>query len=153
MEKTVLFRLFGLGGIPKGLRAELEAEDIVVADEGLGGWLVERNLRAPRRRSLYKIRSFTGFLAVTKKRVLAYTYWTPQVELPVGDPRLSALHVSSPMPRRLTLSFDYEALRPDWHGNVELRFKTARAPAFYEVFTALGAQSDGAGFSVQRGVL
>jgi len=152
MGKTVLFRLFGLGRIPPALLADLEGEGIVVQDEGVGGWLVERNLVKPGRRSLYRVSSFTGFLAVTRKRILAQTYWTAQLDQPVNDPRVSALHVAFPKANRLTLAFDYNTFRPDWHGQVELRFNTAQASRFYDTLAGLGAQADGAGLSVQRGL-
>jgi hypothetical protein len=40
MNKTLLYRLFGLGRIPRHLRPLVESEGIVVADEGIGGWFI-----------------------------------------------------------------------------------------------------------------
>ena len=152
MQKTLLYRFFGVGRIPGALRAELESEGILLADEGIGGWQVNKNLRAPGRMKWYEVRSFTGFLAVTKHRLVAQTYGTRQLDVPLDDARLSAVRASSPTERRITLSFDYETFRPGWRGLTELRFNTPKASAFYETLTGLGLHADGAGLSVQRGL-
>lgn len=46
MKKTLLYRLFRMGSIPKSLRPTLEVEGITIHDEGMGEWLVSRNLKA-----------------------------------------------------------------------------------------------------------
>jgi hypothetical protein len=50
MKKTLPYRLFGLGRIPRQLRPMLESEGIVVADEGIGGWFITKHVNGPGRR-------------------------------------------------------------------------------------------------------
>lgn len=152
MGKTMLYRLFGLGRFSPTLQAEIEAEGIIVQDEGIGGWLVERNLRMPGRRTLYKVRSFTGGLALTRRRFIVQTYRTLQVNLPLDDPRLVDLHVTAPHVARLTLAYDLHIFKPEYRGAIELRLNTTQATRFYEELARLGAQAGGNGLAVQRGL-
>ena len=139
MKRTLLYRLFGVGSIPGGMRAALEAEGILALDEGVGGWMVEKNLQSPRRASLFLVRSFTGFLVVTRERIVLQTYGTPQLELALDDRRVSELHIDLAAPGRLLLSFDYGVFRKGWKGQVEFRIRTSNATRFYEALHSAGA--------------
>ncbi len=92
MGKSILYRLFKIGAIPKDLRPVLESEGIVVSDEGMGGWFITKNFKAPGRRSLYKKSRISGCLIVTKKRVICCTFGRQQISILVGDPKMSFLH-------------------------------------------------------------
>jgi hypothetical protein len=153
MRKTMLYRFLGLGGLSRPIREQLEAEGIILLDEGLPGWLVERNVRLPGGRSLYRVRSCTGTLAISTKRVLVQTYQTVQFDLPREDPRLQKLHVALRGIDRVVLSFDYQLIHADWRGNAQLRLKTAQAPRFYETLVDWGVQNDGAGLAMERSLL
>ena len=61
--------------------------------------------------------------------------------------------MACPKSNRLTLSFDYNNFRPDWHGRAEFRFHTAQAARFYEELVAHGAIPDGNGLTLSRGLL
>lgn len=138
MRKTVLYRLFKIGGIPKKLRTLLESEEIVVSDEGIGGWAIMKDFHAPGKRFLHRREGFSGFLAITRKRVVAYTYWKPVINVPMDDPGLKAITAELVDHECIDLSFESADFNPGWKGRVVLRFKTPRAPEFYSVITSLG---------------
>ena len=96
MGKTILYHLFKLGGIPKKVRPVLEAEGLVIYDEGIGGWMVARKFKAPGKRFRHRWKGFSGFLAITEKRIVSYAYFHPQINIPLDDPRLSSLHTELP---------------------------------------------------------
>jgi len=137
MSKTLLYRLFRVGGIPKRLRPILEDEGIIVADEGIGGWLITRDFRAPGRRFRNRAEGFTGFLAITSKRVVAFAYGKPVINVPVDDPRLSGFEVRLNHPAQLEISFEASVFRPGWQGRMVLRFDTPKARQFYSGVLAL----------------
>jgi len=131
--KTLLHRLFGIGRIPGDLRAMLEAEGLLAFDEGIGGWIVTRNFRAPGKRSNFRMSGFTGFLAVTERRVIAHAYGRRILNVPYDDPSFAALRVDLARPDRIEISFDAGTFHPDWSGGIVLRFNTAMAGTFFDI--------------------
>jgi hypothetical protein len=61
MKKTISYRLFSIGGISKKLRPVLEKEGMLVCDEGIRGWFVTKNFKAPGKRFWYRQEGFSGF--------------------------------------------------------------------------------------------
>ena len=138
MSKTLLFRLFGVGKIPEKIRPHLEAEEIVVADEGIGGWYRTRDLKAPGKRFIRRREGFSGCLVITKKRLVCYTYRKRQISISVDDPKLAALFVDLPAPETLSLTFESSDFQDDWHGVIELQFKSDKARQFFDVLSDHG---------------
>src|SRR3712207_3682852 len=91
MKKTLLYRLFGAGKIPKHMAPVLEQEGIILSDEGIGGSVTYRNFRAPGKRFLWRRQWFTCSVALTKKRFTAFAYSQPIIDIPLDDPRLGQL--------------------------------------------------------------
>jgi len=140
MGKSIFYRVFKLGSIPKELRSVLETEGIVVSDEGIGGWYVTKNLKTSGRRSKYRKEGFSGFLVITKTRVLAYTFKKRQINIAVDDPNISELYAEFISSEKLTLSFETSSFHDDWQGVVELRFNTPKAQEFYDALLDVGIQ-------------
>ncbi len=143
-KKTIVFRLLGLGAIPKKIRPILDLEEIVVSDEGIGGWFITKNVKGPRKRYINRAEGFSGCLVVTKKRIVCFTYWKRQINISVEDPRLSEIFVNVPKAETLSISFESSVFRDGWAGVIEFRFKTEKAHEFHEVLKSLGAQHQGA---------
>lgn len=94
MSKTLLYRIFGLGKIPKLMLPALKQEGIVLIDEGISEWITFRNFRAPRRYYGRKWSWFTGSLVLTGKRFAAFTfypYFNPIINVQLDDERLKKL--------------------------------------------------------------
>ena len=140
MKKTILYRLFGLGAIPRRVRPVLEKEGVLVLDEGMGGWFITRNVKAPGKRYVRRSEGFSGSLAVTKKRIVCFTYWKRQMNISVDDSKLSSLYVNTSNEQTLSISFASSDFRKAWQGVIEFRFTTEKARRFQEVLTTLGAR-------------
>jgi hypothetical protein len=140
MKKTMLYRLFGVGSVPKKLRPVLEREGVVVLDEGIGGWFVTKHVNGPGKRYRHRTEGFSGCLAVTKARVLCYTYGKRQINISVEDPKIAGLYVDTPTEQKLCLSFESSNFREGWQDVIVFRFGTDKAHSFREALVAIGAQ-------------
>ncbi len=140
MKKTILYRLFRFGAIPKKLRPILENEGIVIFDEGMGGWFITKNVKGPGKRYRCRAEGFSGCLVITKKRIICFTYWKRQINISVEDPKLSKLYVNVPRWQTLSISFESSVFLDGWEGVIEFRFNTDKALKFQEVLRSLGAK-------------
>jgi hypothetical protein len=140
MKKTLLHRLFGLGKIPRQMRPIIESEGIVVADEGIGGWLITKHVNGPGRRHRNRAEGFTGCLVITKKRVLCYTYGKRQINISVDDPKIPELQVALPKAETLSIAFESSVFQEEWRGVMEFRFNTERAQLFHDALRSIGAR-------------
>lgn len=140
MKKTILYRLFGVGSVPKTLRPVLEREGVVVLDEGIRGWFITKRVNGPGKRYRHRAEGFSGCLAVTKARVVCYTYGKRQINISVEDPKIANLYVDIPTEQKLSLSFESSDFLEGWQGVIELRFGTEKAHLFREALIGIGAQ-------------
>jgi len=144
IQKSILYRLFRVGSIPRKLRPILANEGIVLSDEGMSGWFITRHVKGPGKRYMHRREGFSGCLVITKKRILCYTYWKRQINISVDDPRLSKLYTDVTDQQQLSVSFESSVFRDGWEGVIEYRFKTDKAIQFQDALTSLGVQK---GFS------
>ena len=140
MSRTILYRLLGMGSVPKKVLPVLKQEGIVVLDEGIGGRFMTKHVDGPGKRYRNRSEGFSGCLAVTKKRVLCYTYGKRQISIAVDDPKMAKLYVDAPDDQSLSLTFESSDFREDWQGIFELRFSTEKALLFRDALIAAGAQ-------------
>ena len=141
--KSLLFKLLRVGAIPKKLRPVLDAEQIVVADEGMRGWLLCRNVRGPGKRYIHRAEGFSGCLVVTKKRIICFTYRKLQINIAVEDPKIAEIFVDLPEKDILSISFESSAFKDRWKGIMQFRFRTEKAQEFQDVLISLGARHQG----------
>jgi hypothetical protein len=140
MSKTLMYRLFRIGRIPPKLRSALGAEGMVLFDEGIPGRAYMKVFRAPGKRFKRRIVWFTGFLAVTDKRLLAHAFFKRVINVPLNDQRLLAIDCQLNDAMRIEFSFDPKHFHPEWSGDMALRFTTPHAREF---FKAVKAAQDG----------
>ena len=144
MKKTFLYRLFGLGSVPKKSLTRLEQEGIVVSDEGMGGCFIAKHVNGPGKRYRHRSEGFSGCLVVTKERVICYTYGKRQINIFVEDPKIENLYVDILKEEKLRLSFESSDFREGWNGLIEFRFNTNKAHQFREALIEIGAQQGAA---------
>lgn len=140
MRKPILYRLFRVGSIPREIMPILEKEEIVVVDQGMRGRYITKRLKAPGKRALLREEGFIGSLAVTKKRLLCYTYKKRQINIDVRDPKMTHFYVNIPRKNEFALSFESSSFQEDRQGVIEFLYRTEKANKFYEVFICLGAK-------------
>lgn len=140
MKKTILYRLFGVGAVPKKLRPVLKKEEIVVSDEGIKGSFVTKHVNGPGKRYRHRTERFSGCLVVTKVRVICYTYGKRQINISVEDPKIANLYIDIPNEKTLCLSFESSNFREGWDGVIEFQFNTDKAILFRNILVSVGAQ-------------
>ncbi|HEX3084843.1 MAG TPA: hypothetical protein VHP99_10000 [Pyrinomonadaceae bacterium] len=126
MAKSLLFRLFGVGRIPKLLSDRLRMEGIVIADEGVSGSVTYRNFHAPGRYSSWRKQAFIGSVVVTNIRLVALISGRFAVDVPFSDKRIRQLQISRERDR-LVIAFDASLFHDDWSGTIEYRYQTSQA--------------------------
>ncbi|MEM1411255.1 MAG: hypothetical protein AAGH19_02775 [Pseudomonadota bacterium] len=140
MKKSILYRWFGLGAVPKSVRPTLESEGIVVLDEGMSGRLVMKDVDGPAKRYRQRTERFLGSLVVTQQRILCHTFRKRQLSIAAGDERLRQLFVDLLAQNRLSLSFESGNFRQGWRGVMTFEFSTDQAPRFLDALRSAGVQ-------------
>lgn len=130
MKKTLLYRLFGLGKIPKSQINIIESEGVVLIEEGLSGSVTFKNFRAPGKRYSYRRNWFSGSLVATKKHFIAFTFFKPVIGLQLEDDRLKELLCSIEDGNILNITFDSSQFNKEWSGKIECRYRTDKAQDF-----------------------
>ena len=120
--------LFGSGRLPDDLRAELAREDLVVLEEGLMGSITLRHYRAPGKRSSWKKQAVSGAIAVTAHRLVVWAGGAKNIDIPRTDPSRTAITITTDRPDRICFAYDAARFDPSRSGQVEVRFRTTRAP-------------------------
>jgi len=124
MAKSLLYRLFGVGKIPKLLGDTLRIEGIVVSDEGISGSVTYRDFRAPGKYFSWRKQAFTGSVVVTNVRLVALMYANFAVNIPFTDERIRKLQISVEGADGLLIVFDPSLFHDNWSGTIEYRFRT-----------------------------
>ena len=126
MSKSLLYRLFGVGRIPKLLNDTLHIEGVVVSDEGLPASVTYRDFRAPGKYFSWKKQGFIGSVVITNVRLVALMFRNFAVNVPFTDERIRQLQISVEG-ERLLIAFDPKLFHDNWSGAIEYRFRTALA--------------------------
>lgn len=126
MAKSLLYRLFGIGRIPKLLGDRLRMEGIVIADEGISGSVTYRDFRAPGRYSSWRKQAFIGSIVITNIRLVGLMSARFAVNVPFSDARIRQLRFSRERDR-LVIALDASLFHDDWSGTIEYRYRTSQA--------------------------
>jgi hypothetical protein len=135
MGKTLLYRLFGIGKIPAQQNTAIQAEGIVLFDEGISGSVTFIDFRAPGKRASWRRQWFTGSIALTQTRLIAFHYSGKAIDVPLTDERLRQMKFALEGESTLMIAFDPALFHKDWSGTIEYRYKTQEARAFLERIT------------------
>lgn len=125
--------LTGSGRLPAELRAELEEDEPVLLEEGLAGSITLRHYRAPGKRASWKKRAISGAIAVTRHRLVVWAGGERHIDIPLADPRRSAIDVVAETPERVCFAYDAGAFDDRRAGQVEVRLRTPQAARIAEL--------------------
>ena len=128
----IFSRFFLSGKLPAPLRAELDAEGVVLLEEDLRGTLTYRNYRAPGKRYGISKRRIVGAVAVTRQRVVVWGAGR-QVDVPLGYP---GVEVARDGEEKVMFAFEASAFHTDRSGRVEVRLRTPGAARIVELCVA-----------------
>ena len=126
MAKSLLYRLFGVGRIPKLVGDRLRMEGVVLSDEGVPGSVTYRDFRAPGRYSSWRKQAFIGSVVVTNIRLVCLMQSRFAVDVPFTDERIRGLQISRERDR-LLITFDASLFHDDWSGTIEYSYRTSQA--------------------------
>ncbi len=124
MAKTLMYRWFGLGKIPKQAMSILETEGIVYQEEGIPASIGFRNFRSPGRRSGYRRNWFSGSIVLTKFHFLAFAGTKTMIGLSWDDEKLGALSCTMDDKSPLRIDYDASTFNDDWSGQIELFYRS-----------------------------
>jgi hypothetical protein len=122
--------LLGDGTLKPDLRAALEAEGLVLIEEGLGGSVRYKRFRAPGKRFHGKVTGERIGLAISKERLVVYcrSGRAKLIDTAFSNPRVSMLDVSLVDDDKVAIRIDYDRGDvPKVSGEVTVRAKTPNA--------------------------
>jgi len=128
MSKTLLYRLFGLGGIPQNAVDQIQKEGLVLQDEGIGGSLTFKRFRAPGKYYAWRRSWFSGSVVLTQEHFLAFRYSQPIIGVSWCDKKFKELSVRLEDENTLCVGFEASTFQEDASGEVEVRLSTTLAP-------------------------
>ncbi len=132
MSKTLLYRAFRIGEIPKHALHQIEKEGLILQDEGIAGSVSFRAFRSAWKSYSSKTSKFSGSLVLTRKHLLAFKYSKPILGVSWDDDKIKKLSSCIENGHTLCVAFDASTFNQDWTGNIELRFSTPLAQSFLE---------------------
>lgn len=126
--KSYLAIALGIGRLPKSLAAELRAEGIVIADDGVPMSLHYVKYRSPRNGFTGR-KGLAGYLAVTSRRLVAKGYWET-TELPLSQLSRDNISYGVRDGSVFWLAIEASDFYDDRSGRIEHRFTTPLAQEF-----------------------
>lgn len=124
MSKTLLYRLFGLGKIPRDAIDQIQKEGIVLQDEGIGGSVTFKRFRAPGKYYSWRRNWFSGSVVLTKEHFLAFRYSAPIIGVSWGDEKIRKLDVQLENENVLVVGFEASTFQEEASGDIEVRLST-----------------------------
>ncbi len=127
MIGKLLFKLFGLGGFPCSKREEIVPEGIIFLEEGIKVTITLKGYRDAARRSSWKRRWCLGSIAMTSRRLAAFSFSSKLLDIALEDPLFNHLEIRSDGTDCLVIRFSSSHFIKNSTGRVEYRFYFPRA--------------------------
>ena len=128
--KSLFYRLFGAGKISTELRAQLQAEEILLLDEGIKSSVTFLDFRAPGSYSNWRRQWFIGSLLLTRRNIAGLRWSDFVINVLYSDPRLSQMRFAAEADDRLLVAFNAGLFQSEWSGKLEYRFRTPLTQEF-----------------------
>jgi hypothetical protein len=131
--------LLGNGSLPAAVRAGLEAEGLLLAEEGLPGRIRYERFRAPGRRFSGKVTGERLGLGISARRLAVYcrSGRAKLIDSPFDSPRFSALEPRLEGTDVVAFRIDYDRMaEPGVSGVITISATTASAPQIVEELNA-----------------
>jgi hypothetical protein len=131
--------LLGSGKLRPKVRARLEAEGLVLLEEGLRGTIRYRRFRAPGKRFDGKVVALRMAIGLSEQRLVIYGGWwsAELVDSPLDSPRFEAVEFAAEGEDEFSLHVDYDRMdEPSVSGEITIRAKTPNAALIVEQIEA-----------------
>jgi hypothetical protein len=119
--------LFGSGRLPKMVRDQIQGEDLLLLEEGLGGSITYRHYKAPGKRARLKKVGISGAICITDRRLLVWGARGKLVDVPFDDERFAAIEVEAEEPDRALFAWEAGLFHDNRSGRVEVRLHPVQA--------------------------
>ncbi len=143
MSKTLVYRLFGIGRVPKPSLQQIRNEGVILLDEGLSGTVTFKNFRAPGRRYSWRRNWFSGSIVLTREHFLAFAFSRPVIGVAWTHDKINELHCSAENNKILCVAFDAAAFHEGWSGDMTIRFSTPLANTLLQTIEQCRGGGDG----------
>ena len=128
MAKSIMYRLFKMGRIPKNI----DRSSLITFDEGVSIVIHYINFKSPGKRFSNKKRMFLGLIMTTSGQIIAFVSKHQLLNLKLDDERLKKIDFSQSSPEKLIMHFDVSLFSDDSSGMVTYTFKTPVADKILE---------------------
>ena len=132
MSKTFLYRIFKIGEIPQNLRSQINREGIVLQEEGIGGSVTFKKIRAPGKYHGWRRNWFSGSIVLTREHFLAFQFTKPIIGVSWNHEKINCLNCFLENENTLCVEFDAGNFNENWSGDVTVKFSTPLARLFLE---------------------
>ena len=123
MGKHLLYKLFKAGKLPKNIRKN----KLIFFDEGIKIIAKYRDFKSPSKRYKRKASMMVGSILISKKRITAFAYSSPILNLELKDERIKKIDYSGSTDQVLSMEFDAATFSDDSSGMVTYLFYTPKA--------------------------
>lgn len=121
MAKTLLYRFFGVGKLPKQLAPVISKQKILHKDEGVNVFVHYHEFQSAGKKFNNKIVRAVGSICLTDKGIFAGIFGNVAIQLTWRDPRLKAISFSVKK-NKFCMNFNADAFDPGASGKVEYQF-------------------------------
>ena len=137
MAKSIFYRLFGLGKIPRRYRSVIEKEGVILQDEGLAIVVRYRNFRAPNAYYGRRVSLVLGSVVLTQHSFACFrgNIIPPVFHVAVAHESFKAFDFSLDEKARLRVLIDCPAFQEGWKGTIDCRIPCENAGEFLRVLT------------------
>tara|TARA_Y100000385_G_C12626242_1_gene439197 strand:+ start:26 stop:424 length:399 start_codon:yes stop_codon:yes gene_type:complete len=123
MGKHILYKLFRIGKLPKNIRRN----KLTLFDEGIKIIAKYSDFKSPSKNYQKKASMMIGSILISKKRITAFTYSSPMINLKLKDKRIKKIDYSGSTEEVLSMHFDAATFSKDSSGMVTYLFYTPKA--------------------------
>jgi len=122
MSKTLFYRWFRAGEIPKKLLPTIKEEGVLYQEEGISCATHFRKFRAPGKYYSYKVVWGSGSIVLTKLHLLAFRYSTMNIGVSWQEMKQRKMEYYVDDKSRLCIAYDAATFDEKWSGNVEVKY-------------------------------
>jgi hypothetical protein len=144
MSKTLLYRLFRIGRLPRDERRRLESEGLRLIDEGIPITVSWRRYREPGTYIARRHQSTSGAVVLTERRLALYICRRPVLDVALDAPHAGRLALTRPVENTLSIRIEAEDFKPGCTGTVSYLLLTAGAEALARAWAQHAARADAA---------
>ncbi len=122
MTKTILYRWFKAGSVPKKFLPVIEREGIVLLEEGIACLIHFKKFRAPGKYYGNKLTWGSGAIVLTKEHLLAFRYSESVIGLSWQEVESNKIEYYIDSNSRFCVSYDASQFNNKWSGQITIKF-------------------------------